>query len=84
MIDLTPLVKCVNSHNIGIYENVNVSNNLVDEDDDEIDRVERFRRENESLLSKRFRGMAEALADVLTDFGLISFLPMNIEDGEVL
>ena len=34
-------------------------------------------------LQNKYRKMTEGLCDVLSDFGLISFLPMNIQDGEV-
>jgi hypothetical protein len=81
MLDLTPLAKCVNSHRIGIFDEENDELSIIDEE--KLERLEAIRAEKESLLSKKFRGMSEALAEVLTDFGLISFLPMNIEDGEV-
>ena len=35
-------------------------------------------------LQNKYRKMTEGLCDVLSDFGLISFLPMNVQDGEVL
>ena len=34
-------------------------------------------------LQNKYKKMTEGLCDVLSDFGLISFLPMNIQDGEV-
>ena len=34
-------------------------------------------------LQNKYRKMTEGLCDVLSDFGLISFLPMNIQDGKV-
>ena len=81
MLDLTPLAKCVNSYRIGIFDEDNDELSVVDEE--RLDRIEAIRAEKESLLSKKRRRISEALAEVLTDFGLISFLPMNIEDGEV-
>lgn len=37
-----------------------------------------------SALQERFRRMNEALIDVIEDFSLVSFLPLQIEDGESL
>uniref|UniRef100_K3W8D6 GPN-loop GTPase 2 n=1 Tax=Globisporangium ultimum (strain ATCC 200006 / CBS 805.95 / DAOM BR144) TaxID=431595 RepID=K3W8D6_GLOUD len=37
-----------------------------------------------SALQQRFRRMNEALIDVIEDFSLVSFLPLQIEDGESL
>lgn len=34
-------------------------------------------------VGQRHKKMTEALCDVLSDFGLVSFLPMNVQDGEV-
>ena len=34
-------------------------------------------------VGQRHKKMSEALCDVLSDFGLVSFLPMNVQDGEV-
>ena len=34
-------------------------------------------------MPSRFRRMTEGLCEVLDDFGLISFVAMNIADGEV-
>lgn len=34
-------------------------------------------------LRKQFIRMSEALCDMLTDMGLVSFLPMNIQDAQV-
>ncbi|GLE08345.1 hypothetical protein PINS_up019410 [Pythium insidiosum] len=37
-----------------------------------------------SALATKFRRMNEALIDVVEDFSLVSFLPLQIEDGECL
>lgn len=37
-----------------------------------------------SRLQSKLRKMSEALCDVLNDYGLVQFLPMNVQDGEVL
>ena len=34
-------------------------------------------------LQEKYCKMTEGLCDVLSDFGLVSFLPLNIQDGEV-
>ena len=41
------------------------------------ERVDRM-RSRESKLTKKFKKMTTELCDVLSDFGLISFLPVNI------
>lgn len=38
----------------------------------------------EGPLQKKYKKMTSGLCDFLNDFGLISFIAMNIEDGEVL
>jgi hypothetical protein len=44
-----------------------------------------FTRKTKKTLTvgQRHKKMTEALCDVLSDFGLVSFLPMNVQDGEV-
>jgi hypothetical protein len=44
-----------------------------------------FTRKQKKALTvgQRHKKMTEALCDVLSDFGLVSFLPMNVQDGEV-
>lgn len=36
-----------------------------------------------SPLQRKFAKMTEAICEVVTDFNLVSFLPMNIEDVQV-
>jgi hypothetical protein len=36
-----------------------------------------------SKLEKKFKKMTEALCDLLNDYGLVSFIPLNIEDAQV-
>jgi hypothetical protein len=36
-----------------------------------------------SLLQRRFHKMSAALCEVVDDFGLVSFHPLNIQDAEV-
>lgn len=33
--------------------------------------------------ARQYRKMTEAICEMLTDMGLVSFLPLNIQDGEV-
>jgi hypothetical protein len=33
--------------------------------------------------ARQYRKMTEAICEMLTDMGLVSFLPLNIQDGQV-
>jgi hypothetical protein len=49
-----------------------------------LDNVESSSNNNISKIRRQFRRMSEALCDALTDLGMVSFLPMNIQDVEVI
>lgn len=49
-------------------------------EDDEADVVV---TEPPSLLARKFSKLSAGLCEVLNDYGLVAFLPMNISDGEV-
>ena len=40
-------------------------------------------KNNKNLAREKFKKLSEGLCEVLSDFGLVSFLPMNVQDGEV-
>lgn len=55
----------------------------LDEDDDEEGELQLEPREP-TLLSARFRRMNESLIDVIEDFSLVSFHPLQIQDADML
>ncbi|CAH0476622.1 unnamed protein product [Peronospora belbahrii] len=54
------------------------------EDEDQILLEPRHTRMLNSRLAERFRRMNEALVDVIEDFSLVSFLPLQIQDAATL
>ncbi|KAF4321834.1 hypothetical protein JM18_003851 [Phytophthora kernoviae] len=54
------------------------------EDEDQISLEPRHTTISTSRLAERFRRMNEALVDVIEDFSLVSFLPMQIQDPSTL
>jgi hypothetical protein len=61
----------------------NSSNSTAEEEDLESSDLPVSAATAEASLPSRLRCMTEGLCEVLDDFGLISFVAMNISDGEV-
>jgi len=74
LIDLTPLSRYVGRpfKKLGVHEGI-----MQDGDEDEV--VVPL-----TPLERKYSKMSEGICEVLTDLGLVSFLPMNIEDGETV
>jgi hypothetical protein len=56
----------------------------LDEDDEDEDGELRLEPKEPTLLSARFRRMNEALIEVIEDFSLVSFHPLQIQDADML
>lgn len=56
----------------------------LDDDDDDDDGELRLEPKEPTLLSARFRRMNEALIEVIEDFSLVSFHPLQIQDADML
>lgn len=54
------------------------------DDEDQISLEPRHTTISNSRLAERFRRMNEALVDVIEDFSLVSFLPIQIQDAATL
>lgn len=92
---ITPtLCRAVAAFNLDFYTDVLDLRYLLDRLDDQNDDIEDgssgaatldlpYRRPP-TALQQRFRRMNEALIDVIEDFSLVSFLPLQIEDGQSL
>lgn len=50
------------------------------EEEEEEKEDQTIRRRQRTKLEEKFHDMTAALCDVVNDFGLLSFLPINIED----
>lgn len=50
------------------------------EEEEEEKEDQTIRRRQRTKLEEKFHAMTAALCDVVNDFGLLSFLPINIED----
>lgn len=86
MLDLTPLARFVDAPFLShqeLSEQETLSPSSQDplgdiQEEDDVGVVGKV-----SVKREGYRKMTEALCDVLTDFGLVSFLPLNIQDAEV-
>ena len=72
-----------NNHNKNNNHNNDNSNNNNKDNNNKNHPLPNPNPKPQPTLQNKYRKMTEGLCDVLSDFGLISFLPMNIQDGEV-
>ena len=63
--------------------NYNNLDHFDDENTDDIKDESTISQQKPSSLKQKHKRMSESLSEVLTDLGLVSFLPLNIEDVEV-
>jgi hypothetical protein len=55
---------------------------LEEEEDDEF-KSRQYRPTSKLSLKKKYRAMSESLCDTLNDLGLVSFIPLDIQNKEV-
>jgi len=80
MVDLMPLVRYLDEP-FGVQRE-ELDREVVDEEEDEEEAQDAHKaKEGGHELKAKVRKMNEALCDLVTDFGLISFLPMNVQDA---
>ena len=80
--DLSPLVRYIDTGRIATEEELLVENDHSDDDGGDAKGEEHSRFNAQPCLKRsKLAAMAEELCSVLSDFGLVSFLPMNIQDA---
>lgn len=76
MLDLTPILRYLDS---GVPDTQNEIQDDYGEEDEE-EKEDARRKVQRTKLEEKFHDMTAALCEVVNDFGLLSFLPINIED----
>lgn len=76
LTDLTPLLRYVE-------QPFDPSVSQEEGEDEETDSPPAVPPTPRSILSQKYRKLSANLCDFLTDYGLVSFLPIHIHDGEV-
>jgi hypothetical protein len=85
MLDLTPLLRYLDGDVPELPENIedeiNEEEAGAEDEEKSIDEPRRSSPVNgRTKLQKQFHNMTASLCDVVNDYGLVSFLPLNIED----
>jgi len=82
MIDLMPLCRYIDAPFAAFREGVSAEDALEEDEEEDGEKEEREgQTKKPSLLQIKFTKMTEGLCEVMSDFGLVSFLPMNIQDS---
>jgi len=88
LVDLMPLCRYIESPFAALKEGVSAEDAVEEDDDSDSDELEGDSQKHaagtKTILQKKFLKMTEGLCDVLSDFGLVSFLPMNIQDSSTV
>ena len=80
LLDLTPMAALVGKK----VKHLKVNDFPSEDDNDDNDGNENTNVEGVGLLQKKHQKMSEGICELITDLGLVSFLPCNIEDGETV
>jgi len=75
LMDLSPILR---------YLEGSVPQNDDKEDDDNEEEKGQNRTESLSLFHVKYKKLTEALCEVVNDFGLVSFMPLNIQDKQTM
>lgn len=98
MLNLSPLLRYLEGRIVPIeeleqqekhrYESARESKRANDDDEEDEGEEEVARppevRSGRSLLQDKYKALTAAFCEVVDDYSLVSFLPLNIEDAEVL
>lgn len=84
MVDLMPLVRYLDETSSTHRSGFDVADGNAEDEGEEEERKPPTPPTAKSRLKARFRDMSEALCELVTDFGLISFLPLNIQDASTV